>query len=63
MSLSVRLVGLDRLAGGLVITFSDGSCGFFSNDLLHSTMPSAQSLGDCSGAGLENMVLFPRDEG
>lgn len=35
---------VERLQGGLVVTFSDGACFFYSATLLRSTMPFAEDL-------------------
>lgn len=55
---SVFVAGVDRLAGGLVLAFSDGSSGFYSDSLLHSILEKAHSLTGPHDRGLEGHVLF-----
>ena len=39
-----QIVLADRLSKGLVIKFSNGRCGFFSNELLYSAFPECVEL-------------------
>jgi hypothetical protein len=39
-----RITYVDRLNGGVVITFEDGRCGFFSTALLYKTLAQAEEL-------------------
>jgi hypothetical protein len=39
-----RITNVDRLHGGVVVTFEDGRCGFFSTALLYKTLPQAEDL-------------------
>ena len=37
-----RITNVDRLNGGVVVTFEDGRCRFFSTALLYKTLPQAE---------------------
>ncbi len=39
-----ELTHADRLDKGIVIKFSDGKCGFYSNDFLYSKLPESELL-------------------
>jgi hypothetical protein len=41
-----RIVGADRLAGGVVITFDDGKAALYPASLLYATLPQAQQIAD-----------------
>jgi hypothetical protein len=41
-----RITYVDRLYDGVVVTFEDGRCGFFSTALLYKTLPQAEELTD-----------------
>lgn len=39
-----EIVAVDRLSGGIVVRFADGSCFFYSASLLYATAPKAELL-------------------
>jgi hypothetical protein len=44
ISHSPRIIQIDRLQGGVAVTFEDERCGFFSPKLLYATLPQAVDL-------------------
>lgn len=45
LSLTSRIVALDRVHDGLFLYFSDGSSGFFPDTLLHEMLERATPIG------------------
>jgi hypothetical protein len=41
-SSSHRVVAAERLDGGVIITFDDGKCAFYTAALLHATLAQAR---------------------
>jgi hypothetical protein len=41
-SSSHRVVAAERLNGGVIITFDDGKCAFYTASLLHSNLAQAK---------------------
>ena len=37
---------VERVSGGVIITFADGKCALFKDDLLYATLSQAQELND-----------------
>ncbi len=40
----MRIAAAERLSDGLVIEFLDGSCAFYSQELLYAMLPQAEEL-------------------
>ena len=55
----VTITAVDRLVGGLILAFSDGSTGVFSSSLLYSMLDQAQQVGSQEESFLDFHLLFP----
>ncbi len=40
----VRVRSAERVSDGVLITFDDGQCGFFSDELMRATLAQAQVI-------------------
>lgn len=44
LRVAAKTVSAERVHGGVVITFSDGQEGFYSDELLYASLPAAREL-------------------
>ena len=57
----LEIVEAERVAGGLIIHFSDGKCGLYSASLLHSNLALASRIDNQNEE--DDQTLLPQTAG